>query len=69
MPYGGLAVTATVSPPVEARLAFPDRRGPRGSAVYRLITTTDHKLISMMLEEAYIDRHHGDPGTGDVSKE
>lgn len=68
MPYGGLVVTTTVVRP-QARRAFPDRRGPRGSAVYRLITTTDHKLISMMREEAYIGRHHGDPGTGDVSKE
>lgn len=27
---------------------FPERTGPRGSLIYRLITTTDHKLIGMM---------------------
>jgi cytochrome c oxidase subunit 1 len=33
---------------VRARRPFPARLGPKGSLVYKLVTTTDHKLIGMM---------------------
>ena len=33
---------------LEARRPFPARLGPKGSLVYKLITTTDHKLIGIM---------------------
>ena len=39
------------APPVgelEARRPFPARLGPKGSLIYKLITTTDHKLIGIM---------------------
>lgn len=39
------------APPLEglqARRAFPARIGPKGNLIYRLITTTDHKLIGIM---------------------
>ena len=39
------------APPIgelEARRPFPARMGPKGNLIYRLITTTDHKLIGMM---------------------
>ncbi|OBY29657.1 cbb3-type cytochrome c oxidase subunit I, partial [Mycolicibacter kumamotonensis] len=41
----------TESPPLRSlqfRRPFPARRGPRGDLIYRLITTTDHKLIGTM---------------------
>ena len=31
-----------------ARRAFPARLGPKGNLLYKLITTTDHKLIGIM---------------------
>ncbi len=31
-----------------ARRAFPARRGPKGNLLYKLITTTDHKMIGRM---------------------
>ena len=37
-PLGGL----------EARRPFPARLGPKGNLIYKLITTTDHKLIGIM---------------------
>src|SRR6202022_3643314 len=37
-PLGGL----------EARRPFPARLGPKGHLIYRLVTTTDHKLIGIM---------------------
>src|ERR1700730_18782481 len=37
-PFGGL----------EARLPFPARLRPKGHLIYRLVTTTDHKLIGIM---------------------
>jgi len=33
---------------LEVRRPFPDRMGPRGNLIYRLISTTDHKLIGIM---------------------
>src|SRR5689334_11651190 len=39
------------APPVgelEARRPFPARLGPKGNLIYKLITTTDHKLIGIM---------------------
>ncbi|MFS0901176.1 cbb3-type cytochrome c oxidase subunit I, partial [Mycolicibacterium litorale] len=33
---------------LEARRPFPARVGPRGNLIYKLVTTTDHKLIGMM---------------------
>ncbi|MGV0624136.1 cytochrome ubiquinol oxidase subunit I, partial [Mycobacterium kansasii] len=39
------------APPVgelRAHRAFPARVGPKGNLIYRLITTTDHKLIGIM---------------------
>ncbi|MFY9921646.1 MAG: hypothetical protein WAL26_25125, partial [Mycobacterium sp.] len=33
---------------LEARRPFPARLGPKGSLIYKLITTTDHKLIGIM---------------------
>lgn len=31
-----------------ARRPFPDRLGPPGNLIYKLVTTTDHKLIGIM---------------------
>ena len=41
---------ATEAAPREliARRAFPARLGPKGNLLYKLITTTDHKLIGIM---------------------
>ena len=42
---------STSAPPLEglrARRAFPARIGPKGNLIYRLITTTDHKLIGII---------------------
>ncbi|MDT5103147.1 MAG: cytochrome c oxidase subunit, partial [Mycobacterium sp.] len=39
------------APPItdlRARRPFPQRMGPRGQLIYRLVTTTDHKLIGTM---------------------
>ena len=39
------------APPVgelEARRPFPARMGPKGNLIYKLVTTTDHKLIGIM---------------------
>ncbi len=39
------------APPIgelEARRPFPARLGPKGNLIYKLITTTDHKLIGIM---------------------
>src|SRR4051812_49949466 len=39
------------APPVQdlqARRPFPARLGPKGHLIYRLVTTTDHKLIGIM---------------------
>ena len=33
---------------LQARRPFPARLGPKGTLLYRLITTTDHKMIGMM---------------------
>ena len=33
---------------LEASRPYPPRTGPKGNLVYRLITTTDHKLIGIM---------------------
>jgi cytochrome c oxidase subunit I len=37
-----------VAPDLEARRPFPARLGPKGGLVYKLVTTTDHKLIGIM---------------------
>src|SRR5256885_1460702 len=34
--------------PLTARRPFPARLGPTGNLVYKLVTTTDHKLIGIM---------------------
>src|SRR5215211_6852470 len=43
-------MTAEAPPLVglQARRPFPARLGPKGSLIYKLITTTDHKLIGIM---------------------
>ena len=33
---------------LKARRPFPARLGPKGTLVYKLVTTTDHKLIGVM---------------------
>ncbi|WP_172827720.1 cbb3-type cytochrome c oxidase subunit I, partial [Mycobacterium colombiense] len=33
---------------LEAVRPYPDRMGPKGNLVYKLITTTDHKMIGIM---------------------
>src|SRR6478735_5780650 len=35
-------------PGVEAKRPFPARLGPKGSAVYRMVTTTDPKMLGVM---------------------
>ncbi|WP_074378951.1 cbb3-type cytochrome c oxidase subunit I, partial [Mycobacteroides abscessus] len=39
---------ATSSVELTASRPFPPRVGPKGSLIYRLVTTTDHKLIGIM---------------------
>src|SRR5246127_2461975 len=42
---------STAAPALEGLRAsrpFPERTGPAGSLIYRLITTTDHKVIGIM---------------------
>ena len=39
---------ATSSLELTASRPFPPRLGPKGSLIYRLVTTTDHKLIGIM---------------------
>ena len=34
--------------PLLARRPFPARLGPKGTLIYKLLTTTDHKLIGIM---------------------
>ena len=43
-------MTTETSPMVglKARRPFPARLGPKGTLVYKLVTTTDHKLIGIM---------------------
>ena len=43
-------MTAVVPPrgELEASRPFPPRTGPKGNIIYKLITTTDHKLIGIM---------------------
>ncbi|HWF70771.1 MAG TPA: cbb3-type cytochrome c oxidase subunit I, partial [Mycobacterium sp.] len=41
----------TEAPPLgelEASRPYPPRTGPKGTLVYRLVTTTDHKMIGIM---------------------
>ncbi len=33
---------------LEARRPFPARTGPTGSLIYKVISTTDHKMIGIM---------------------
>ena len=33
---------------LEASRPFPARTGPKGNLIYKVITTTDHKLIGIM---------------------
>ena len=40
--------TEVVSPEMMARRPFPARPGMKGTLVYKLVTTTDHKLIGLM---------------------
>jgi cytochrome c oxidase subunit I len=48
--YWEQLVTAEAPPAIDlqARRPFPARLGPKGNLVYKLITTTDHKLIGIM---------------------
>src|SRR5690348_14581419 len=39
---------AVAPPKLPPRRPFPARLGPRGTLIYKLITTTDHKLIGIM---------------------
>jgi len=39
---------APPSQTLETRRPFPARIGPKGNLVYKLVTTTDHKLIGIM---------------------
>ncbi|NKX91647.1 aa3-type cytochrome oxidase subunit I [Nocardia coubleae] len=41
-------VPAQQAPPVEASRPFPARGGPKGSAVWKILTTTDPKLLGIM---------------------
>jgi cytochrome c oxidase subunit 1 len=43
-----MASEAPVREALQARRPFPARMGPRGNLVYKLVTTTDHKLIGIM---------------------
>src|ERR1700748_2216111 len=43
-----MSTSAPVAQGLRARRPFPARTGPTGSLLYRLITTTDHKLIGIM---------------------
>ena len=38
----------TQPPSVVVRRPFPARLGPKGTLVYKLVTTTDHKVIGIM---------------------
>jgi cytochrome c oxidase subunit 1 len=33
---------------LQTRRPFPARLGPKGALLYKLVTTTDHKMIGMM---------------------
>ncbi|HMZ13862.1 MAG TPA: cbb3-type cytochrome c oxidase subunit I, partial [Mycobacterium sp.] len=33
---------------LQAKRPFPERVGPKGNLIYKVITTTDHKLIGIM---------------------
>ena len=33
---------------MQAKRPFPERVGPKGNLIYKVITTTDHKLIGIM---------------------
>ena len=47
---------STSAPPLgglRASRPFPERTGPTGSLIYRLITTTDHKMIGIMYVVAW----------------
>src|SRR3954447_16163439 len=46
-PYS-VTVHASRLEDLEARRTFPARLGPKGNLVYKLVTTTDHKLIGIM---------------------
>src|SRR5690348_11395278 len=39
---------AVAPPKLPPRRPFPARLGPRGTLIYKLISTTDHKLIGIM---------------------
>ncbi len=43
-------MTAEAPPTIglQARRPFPPRLGPKGSLIYKVITTTDHKMIGIM---------------------
>ena len=48
--WSGDSMTTETRPvgQLEARRPFPARLGPKGNLVYKLVTTTDHKLIGIM---------------------
>ena len=51
-------MVTTHAPPIgglEARRPFPARLGPKGALVYKLVTTTDHKMIGMGLGSAVLE--------------
>ena len=37
---------------------FPERTGPTGSLIYRLIATTDHKVIGIRSERPAFELHY-----------
>ena len=41
-------MTATLPAVLRVRRPYPPRTGPRGNLIYRMVTTTDHKLIGIM---------------------
>ncbi|PEG34529.1 cytochrome ubiquinol oxidase subunit I, partial [Mycolicibacterium duvalii] len=43
-----MAIEAPTPQTLQPRRPFPARLGPKGNLVYKLITTTDHKLIGIM---------------------
>ncbi len=43
-----MTAEASAPPLIQPRRPFPARLGPKGNLIYRVITTTDHKLIGIM---------------------
>ena len=43
-----MAVETPIPQTLQPRRPFPARLGPKGNLLYKMITTTDHKLIGIM---------------------